>query len=565
MSVEKGKIKTIKSILESDNFYSFLCNYSNNNINEVIDNLQKLINYVLTTEEELESLSIEEILNRAINFKKEGKFLIIATNSYLDNTIKLFGLDQNLRFKGLTKEISLLDHQISYLDFDTSSFFPIYGTIKQAIEEGFTEPKMLYTSILKQPSTDKRPIMLGEPETSYYNSILQRRLKNVPETFAKTGAKIANKVLKEIIGKDITLYFIPTDKELDDLRLNTKISPFQIRSIQIPSRFTLLSTCAKNKGLKEGTKISSTDGSLIEKKKRKEKEYSSLAYFTYEKISITDTFEYSNEELTGDIFYDIDEMYGRFDTKDNRERLDSMSIKTRLERIKNSFDINLVLRNGKYKISNGRHRLLYLKYYYLKNYKDCDERLLKYLKDSVTVIATVDRTIEDEETNKLLIYLEKKYKQVKLLKTNINNDEVNLVILYKNIAYNIKNKNELIELINFFKHNEYSNKYVIGRISNLEFISSEIILSKLILELKERILELDFMDIINYLQNNEIIIGDEIIDNTSLDYENLYRVFTNLLHTEELNRLRNVESKMLIQAQNNIDKYLNKNNRSVKK
>ncbi len=206
------KINCLNNILGSPNFYPFLCAYSNNEIDTVIDNLSKLINYVLTVDEDISSLDIKTLLKNAMSYKKQGDFLIYGTNSYLDNSIKLFGLNPDLAYKGINRELTKLDLNISFLDDSSYDYFPLYGTVKQAIEKGFTHPKSLYQGILKQPSTDTRPLMVGETETEYYSSVLQRRLKNIPNDFGKTGAKIAKKILKEIIGKGVTLYFIPPDK-----------------------------------------------------------------------------------------------------------------------------------------------------------------------------------------------------------------------------------------------------------------------------------------------------------------------------------------------------------------
>jgi len=56
---------------------------------------------------------------------------------------------------------------------------------------------------------------------------------------------------------------LPTDRELGHEELYEKVSPFALRSISIPSRYTLLMICAKNKRLKEGTKISLDNGEVL--------------------------------------------------------------------------------------------------------------------------------------------------------------------------------------------------------------------------------------------------------------------------------------------------------------
>ena len=161
MSVSKEKIKTLRSILETENFYPFLCAFSNNDIDTVIDNLAKVINYVLTTTSDLTDVDYQEIIRMGVKYPTQGEYLIYSTNSYLDNITKLTGIRPAERKMGITRKLTLLDQNLSFFTSQHATYYPIYGTIKQAIEEGFSHPKTLYAGILKQPETDKESVELG--------------------------------------------------------------------------------------------------------------------------------------------------------------------------------------------------------------------------------------------------------------------------------------------------------------------------------------------------------------------------------------------------------------------
>ncbi len=560
MSVNSKKIKYLKTILETEDFYPFLCAFSNNDIEKTIDNLAKLINYILTNDEELRNKSIKELLTEALSYQKQGEFFIFSTNSYLDNIFALTGLNLDARRKGMMSELTKLDQNLSFLTYDKSSYFPIYGSIRKAIEEGFKHPKSLYTSILKQPANKIKPITVGETETKYYNSILQERLQNLPKEYAKTGTKVANKVLNEIIGRDITLYFLPTDKEYED-ELTFSILPIHLRKISIPSRYTLLNICAKNKGLHPGEKISIVDGKPYKEPMPKPKKaYSSLRYIRYEKVPIDDTFTYENNELTGDLSYDLDLLYGKLDNDKNvRGTLSSSSLNQNIERIHNSNDINLNLRNGIYDIKNGRHRLLYLKNFFLSNYKSYSNPiLLNRLKEMVTIIAAVNRTCEDEEINYYLINLERMFPFIRFIKNDIQNDDFSIIIILGNNSYLIENKQELIEFYNLASKEKFDNEFFFGFNYRYEYISGPVLIAKVITEVKEQFTKMDLADIIYYLRSKPIILRNEQIDISKLNIEMLYNAYTMVIHLIELGELRNNPFDYVAKSEEIIYEYENK-------
>ena len=466
------------------------------------------------------------------------------------------GLNPDLAYKRINKELTMLDNSISFSTSQHTNYFPLYGTVKQALEEGFTHPKSIYQGILKQPSTDLRPLIVGETETEYYNSILQRRLNNVPNELSKTGAKIAKRVLKEIIGKGITLYFIPPDRYDKENELTTKIPSCHLDSIKIPSRYTLLTICARNKGLQDGTKITITSGESYHRKKTVSRQYSSLTYYNYELVEINDKFEYDNDELTGDLSYDLDDLYGGKDAHNSREMIKKTNLDERLRRIKNSYDINLSYRDGKYTIGNGRHRILFLKHYYQNNMPYCTSPYQKEsIKNQTSVIAYVDRTIEDEDINKYLIFFEQNFRNVRYYKTNITNDKFDIIVTCGNYAYHISNKQELIKFIKLMRQEKFKNEYFIGLNSNYEIIPYQVIIAQLTIVFGKKILQMDLIDIINYLNNNQLIINDQAIELSGINYDRLNIMFTSLIHFEQLGKLRGIKEDIEKEANKTLDEF----------
>ena len=538
MGIFNKRIKFINELLGSQNFYPFLCAFSNNDVKETISNLAKLIDYILTTEEEVTSLDIDTLLKRAKASTKEGKFLIYGTNSYLDNIIKLTGLNPAMENRGINRELTMFYQSVTFLDKRYFDYFPLYGSVKEAIEQGFTHPKSLYKGILKQPETDKRPAIVGETETQYYSSILQTRLHNAPLDYQKTGAIKAKRILKEMIGRDITLYFISPDKYVKTDNLTTRVSPFELTSIKIPSYYNLLMTCASNKKLKEGTKLNIDTGEEYRRKEVIPKVYSSLSYKRYEMISINNDFNYSNEELTGDLSYDLDYLYGSHDPKDNRSLVRETNLDDRIKMIKHKYDINLTYRNGMYDIGNGRHRILFLKHYYQTNYRDCILPIQKrYLDNQTTIVANVDYTFEDEEINRYLIFFEERFKQVYYYKNNCNNDEFDIIVICGNHAYHIPSKEDLFRFVKLMRKEEYKNQYLVGLNSNYEVVPYEELIFKLEKLIGPTIYRMNLMDIVNYLKNHKIEIHGEEIEFASINYERLYVNFNIFIQMDRLNRI----------------------------
>ena len=298
--------------------------------------------------------------------------------------------------------------------------------------------------------------------------------------------------------------------------------------------------CAKNKRLTEGTKISLDNGEVLKEfPPEKKKKYSSLYYSAYEEIPITEDFIYDNDELTGEATYDIDDLYGKFNSNGSREKISELNLSQKLDIIKQSHDLRAIKKDNTYTIVNGRHRLIYLKYYYLSNYKQCKTPFeLKMLKDMVTVPILLDKTIEDDEIQSVLIYLEQINPNIRFYKTNILNNNCDLIIVNRNKAYHIKSKEELIKLASYLGNRIENNEFMIGINTDLDSYLYKIIIYKLITIFKSEFFKMDLMDIVKYLQNNTIMIGNNEIKLSTINYHLLYYSYMTAVHEAQLGHIR---------------------------
>ena len=190
--------KSINDLFNQENFFEKLCDYSQNNLKYVIENLSLIINYYLVTKDSSISYAIEDIIYKAKQITETNQdILFYASNSYYINYLKLNGINPYIRFNNLPRinleslasELSLYPTLINY-DYST-----IYSNIKQAIIESFSCPNILFKSILKQPKGQELPLVVGTKETNYYQSILDIRLKNIHPEFFKTYAQIGKKAI----------------------------------------------------------------------------------------------------------------------------------------------------------------------------------------------------------------------------------------------------------------------------------------------------------------------------------------------------------------------------------
>lgn len=231
-------------------------------------------------------------------------------------------------------------------------------------------------------------------------------------------------------------------KTLIDFPFDQDIYQKDLINLRVPSYNELQKICEDNKKIKTRR----VELKFLLEKKYKEEKNAIEPAFTYtrtELIDINRGFMYYHPQLTGDVDTDFYLLYND-DRKANQLFLGTNHYDN-LERIKSSKDFEFIKVGNMYEIINGRHRLLYA----LKN------------RNSIQIKAIVRRRVEDKKVNDLLIELKKEY-AIKVFKNNILNDDIDILIIYQGITYNIKNKYELINFAYDLKNNCDLSKYVIA-------------------------------------------------------------------------------------------------------
>lgn len=531
--MKKTNSKQLNKLLNNQRFIVELCNYSKNDIDTVIKNLSKVIGYFLNNPDANYN-NIEELFKQIDKHPEIGSYHIIPVNGDSLKSIRVLGLNPNNYYNDV--DLLTLNQYLSYTP--RTEDLIVYNNITEAINGAFSTPGVLYNQILKQPKGKERPLQVGELERDYYESVMQTRLTNSKYSNDKRVKKLAKKVLDKYLDKGAALCFINEDRVVSTIKQNDFLL------ITLPSKHHLINTCAMNQDLRIGAKYP-----ISEKKPSKEPpKYSSLHYTRIEAIPIDDTFNYTNEELTGDISYDIDTIYGKLDVKGSKEKISS-SPDENIASIKELNDINLTRRNGSYAINHGRHRLLYIKNYFERNREYYSSRgKLKQLREYLTIPVNVDITIEDRNIQDLLISLERIKPSVKFLKVDITNDLPELVIIEHGNAYHVASEKDILELSKFLLNNTINNKFFIGRLTKHRVDYREL-MNHLIATLKEKLFNMNFLDLVRYLKTNGFTIKGQEYDGSEIDFFTLHAWYTDINHRVTLDRLHNVEPSILKNAE----------------
>lgn len=559
---QKEICKRINSYFIRPNFLKEICNYSDNDYNQVVLNISRIINYYLLTDDIEVNYSIEELLTRANSVNQnQTEFLVYPSNSIYLNNLRLQGINPYYNTNNVNRiNLDVLDTAISAYPLMNNPFYsPIYQDIKEAIIESFTKPDTLYKSILKQPKGKELPIVLGNEESHYYRSILDLRIKNADETLKDTCANIGKRAINKIIGQDSLLVIFPisstrysiSDKDIKDKTTGLYIPPYYLSFIRIPSKYKIITQCAINKNLCPGELLDFNTGATYTTPSIVVTTYPLVIYSRYENVSVTDEFEYANLEFTGDVNYDIDLIYGQLDSNKSRQALRN-NAGHNIESMKMRDDITVrKSKEGKYEIRNGRHRILYLKRFYYFNYEEYkkDNRLSE-LKRFVTIPMNVESTITDDLTNQYILKLYQLDFTISFYKTNINNDNPQLIVVIKDKAYYVSNTQELIALYNHILNNEYINPLYISKNDNTRSKEYHKLFDYLILQLREKIYTMDFIDIIRYILKEGININGNHYGLDIINYYTFYLAYTDIQHTLQRNQLYHQRNDIVKKTEN---------------
>ena len=532
----KNRCRVIQGILDTPDFYSYLCAKADNDINKVIPLLSRIIDYTLNS-------NIEHINFNKIPDVQTSDYVIYPTNSYNYEMLSLFGLSFFAVNGKINKKLDEIDKMVSVYPIDpTIHWFNTYDNIEEAIKVAHTTPSIVFSHILKQPENDEQPIVVGATESSYYLRILEKRLSYQVDDY-ETAAKKAEKTISSIVEKDSLLVVIPKD-ELDDFeksehQITDKISRNKIGLIKIPSRYQLLQICAQNRNLKNGTEISIKDGQPLRRKTSKNDFDFPYSYTRYEKICVDEDFEYSSDLLTGDARYDMDIIYG---SKDHHKTKDDLSENpdANIKRIKSVSPVLLTIKNNKVWINNGRHRLVYLKNYYLdqQDYYASHGKL-DFLKDYCTIIANVVRTFEDEEVLRVLTSLKEINPSIQIYKNTPLDDEISFVIMIHNHLYRINNKAELLDFYNGIKKKKINPLYDLATQNGNNHLESKYVMNYIVNKYATQVTKLTFSDIIEFIKFKGIKKDGLIYGIDYINIDELYNQFSttvNIIHYYKLSQ-----------------------------
>jgi len=300
----KQSCTTINKLFQQPNFFEYLCQLSNNDIEEVINNINLIINYYLSTEDFIYTYPLQDLLTIAKQTPSIEGILFHPSNQVDELKHSIIGLNStSIIDDSRAIELETLECQVSFNNRSTLFYCAqITKDIKEAINLSHQSPYIVYKSILKQPTNKELPIVVGTKETNYYHSILEIRLKNIPDTYRKTATKKAKRILKRYIGKDSLLVLFPKQTKhytISEKDLTKKETPIHIPSkylsfIRIPSRYKLLSICAQNKQLRNGELLDINTGHIYETKEQQEEQTYQVYYSRYENLDVTYEYEYTN-------------------------------------------------------------------------------------------------------------------------------------------------------------------------------------------------------------------------------------------------------------------------------
>ena len=519
----KNRCRVIQGILDTPDFYSYLCAKADNDINKVIPLLSRIIDYGLNS-------NIEHINFNKIPDVQESDYVIYPTNSYNYGMLSLFGLSFFAVNGKINKQLDQIGKMVSTHPVDpTIHWFNAYDNTEKAINVAHVTPSIVFSHILKQPETDEQPIVVGATESSYYYKILEKRFSYQVDDY-ETAAKKAEKTISSIVEQDSLLVVIPKD-ELDDFerqehQITDKLSRNKIGLIKIPSRYKLIQICAQNRNLKKGTEISIRDGKPLRKKPQPENFDFPYSYTRYEKICVDETFDYASELLTGDARYDMDIIYG---SKDHHKTKDDLSDNpdNNIKRIKSVSPVLLTIKNNKVWINNGRHRLVYLKNYYLEQ-RDyyASHGKEDFLKDYCTIVANVIRTFEDDEVLRIIASLKEIKPSIQIYKNTPLDDEVSFVIMINNHLYKINNKSELIDFYNGVRNKKINQLYDLASQNGNNHLESKFVMNYMVNKYATQITKLTFSDIIEYIKFKGIKKDGLIYGIDYINIDELYNQFS---------------------------------------
>lgn len=233
-----------------------------------------------------------------------------------------------------------------------------------------------------------------------------------------------------------------------------------------------------------------------------------LQYSRYELVTIDDSFIYENEELTGNIFYDLFIIYNNKDDHNVTKFLNE-PFEENLLRIKNNSDIRLYKTNTGYRIYNGRHRIIYLKYTFEKDKNYYPKEIREIWREQFKIPVRVEYEL-DRNYRELLLNIKSTFPKVRFYKVDPSNDLPVIFICMNKTTYLINNYEELKDFMSNM------DKYIYLKRTNDNNINYDELIINLYNLLGIKLYDLTIIDIINYIKQTNIV------DINSINMHKLY-------------------------------------------
>ena len=522
----KKRIKLLNRLFENNSFLYDLATYSNNNYETLINYLSMIINYyLLSGDMTTYGDSVEMLISKVKEFDSaEIKYIMVPSNhAYLMHTM-LHGI--NGRKRKLDDLLSLLSENVSfYSNHQVSYQTKLFTDPTAAVSSTLDYPNIFFKDILKTPFA-KEDINPEQSEKTYYQSILEDRLDNVSSVNYTKCAKAARQIMNAFIPSQPMLIVIPVEDlksivDENDIIQGESVAYIPSRYLSfltLPSKYELLKLCHKEK-----EKVDESQSEI---------RYA-YGYSRFETITIDDTFKYEANGLTGDPIYDIDTIYGKGNSDDKSFDRDA-SITDNIYKIKRNHDINITRMNGYYRISNGRHRLLYLINTYIKFKQGAKSPAdIEYLKNLFTIPARVVNHIEDKSFNAIIQSLGSKYR-LGVYKNDIRNDEADVYLSINNLIFHVRNIAELKDFYAGINDDSVKIKYYVGRDINPEGKEEyKRLFAALANQLQERVFDMSFEQILSFIPEKNI------------NYLELYNEYRIMIDKVDYSRILGIENDYL--------------------
>lgn len=250
-------------------------------------------------------------------------------------------------------------------------------------------------------------------------------------------------------------------------------------------------------------------------------------YQRYENVRIDKSFKYCHFDLTGDVSKDFKFLFGSNDPHNSKKVLEH-PFSDNLLKIKRSHDIILHKKDDVYNIYNGRHRLIYLNYYYNK----------LPITEGFEAPASVTKEFEDNETNEILETLINDF-EATIHKYNYYDDEVALCIIINRNVYVVNN---LEELKDFYKNIDKSNFcYHYTELTDILEIDFNKLFRFITEIVGDKLFEMNFLELLNFVKNNSIIIDNVKITVENMNITKFYHYYFDICHNVQYCKIHNYE------------------------